>query len=72
MEKLNPGETSEKIKTRFGFHVIQLIEKRPSEMAPFTEMKPEIQKYLYIKEAKKNVSSFIEKLKQTADIQTFF
>lgn len=72
VEKLNPGETSEKIKTRFGFHVIQLIEKRPSEMAPFTEMKPEIQKYLFIKEAKKNVSSFIEKLKQTADIETFF
>ena len=72
VEKLNPGETSEKIKTRFGFHVVQLIEKRPSEMAPFTEMKPEIQKYLYIKEAKKNVSSFIEKLKQTADIETFF
>ena len=72
VEKLNPGETSEKIKTRFGFHVIQLIEKRPSEMAPFTEMKPEIQKYLFIKEAKKKVAIFIEKLKQTADIQTFF
>ena len=72
VENLNPGEISGKIKTRYGFHVIQLIEKRPSEMAPFTEMKPEIQKYLFIKEAKKNVSSFIEKLKQTADIETFF
>ena len=72
VEKLNPGETSEKIKTRFGFHVIQLIEKRPSEMAPFTEMKSEIQKYLFLEEAKKNVSSYIEKLKQTADIKTFF
>ena len=41
-------------------------------MAPFTEMKPEIQKYLFIKEAKKKVAIFIEKLKQTADIQTFF
>ncbi|MEC7785964.1 MAG: peptidylprolyl isomerase [Nitrospinota bacterium] len=71
-EKLNPGEISEKIKTRFGFHVIQLIEKKPPELATFDEMKPGIQKHLFLEEAKKQVASYIEELKQTASIETFF
>ena len=71
-EKLNPGEISGKIKTRFGFHVIQLIEKKPPELASFDEMKPGIQKYLFLEEAKKQVAIYIEKLKQTASIETFF
>ena len=71
-EKLNPGEISGKIKTRFGFHVIQLIEKKPPELASFDEMKPGIQKHLFLEEAKKQVAIYIEKLKQTASIETFF
>jgi len=72
IEKLHPGEFSGKIKTRFGFHVIQLIEKKPSERATFDEMKPGIQKYLFLEEAKKQVASYVEKLKQTANIEIFF
>ncbi|MEE3252855.1 MAG: peptidylprolyl isomerase, partial [Nitrospinota bacterium] len=71
-EKLNPGEISEKIKTKFVFHVIQLIEKKPPELATFDEMKPGIQKHLFLEEAKKQVASYIEELKQTASIETFF
>ena len=71
-EKLQPGEISGKIRTRFGFHVIQLIEKKPPELATFDEMKPGIQKYLFLEEAKKQVASYVEKLKQTANIETFF
>ncbi|MEK9628693.1 MAG: peptidylprolyl isomerase [Nitrospinota bacterium] len=70
--KLKPGETSGKIKTRFGYHVIQLIEKKPSEMAPFEDMKPGIQKHLFLEEAKKHVSVYVEKLKKQAKIETFF
>ena len=70
--KLKPGEISEKIKTRFGFHVIQLIEKKPGEIAPFEEMKTGIQKHLFLEEAKKHVANYIEKLKQNAKIETFF
>jgi peptidyl-prolyl cis-trans isomerase C len=70
--KLKPGEISGKVKTRFGFHVLQLIETKPSETAPFDEMKPGIQKHLFLEEAKKQVASYVEELRKDAKIETFF
>ena len=70
--KLKLGEISGKIRTRFGFHVIKLIEKKPAEIAPFEEMKSGIQKYLFLENAKKHIANYIEKLKQNAKIETFF
>jgi parvulin-like peptidyl-prolyl isomerase len=70
--KLKPGEISGKIKTRFGFHVIQLIDTKPSETAPFDDMKPGIQKHLFLEEAKKQVASYVEELRKKAKIETFF
>lgn len=70
--KLSPGEVSEKVATRFGFHVIQLIEKFPSEQAPFKEMENAIQKHLFMEEAKKLVEAYIESLRKQAKIKTFF
>jgi parvulin-like peptidyl-prolyl isomerase len=70
--KLKPGEISGKVKTRFGFHLLQLIETKPSETASFDEMKPGIQKHLFLEEAKKQVASYVEELRKDAKIETFF
>ena len=72
VSKLNPGEITGKVETRFGFHVIKLIEKRPSEQAPFDELEPAIQKHLFMEEAKKVVEVYIDELRKQAKIETFF
>jgi peptidyl-prolyl cis-trans isomerase C len=46
VEALKPGETSGLIRTRFGFHIIKLHEKRPSFHLPFAEVKDQIIKKL--------------------------
>ena len=72
ISKLKPGEISEKVTTRFGFHVIQLIEKHPPEQVPFDTMENSIQKFLFMEEAKKQVEVYIEGLRKQATIETFF
>ena len=46
--KLQVGKISDIVETKFGFHLIKLIDKKPGEYAPFVDLKDSIQKYLFI------------------------
>jgi parvulin-like peptidyl-prolyl isomerase len=43
---LDPGEVGGPIEDQFSYHIVKVIEKRPSGIIPFEELKPEILEYL--------------------------
>lgn len=44
--KLKPNEISEPVKSQFGWHVIQVLERRTKPVAGFDEMKDQIEQYV--------------------------
>jgi parvulin-like peptidyl-prolyl isomerase len=69
---LKVGETSDIVETEFGYHIIQLMETKPSEYAPFEDVKESIQKHLFMTEAQKLVGRYIEGLRKKADIIVYY
>ena len=69
---LKVGEVSGVVKTSFGFHIIKLNETRPSEQAPFAEVKESIQKHLFMEKANIKVQEYIDGLRKKADIKLLY
>ncbi len=69
---LKVGETSDIVETEFGYHIIQLMETKQSEYAPFEDVQESIQKHLFLTEAQKLVARYIESLRKKADIIVYY
>jgi parvulin-like peptidyl-prolyl isomerase len=70
--KLKVGEISEIVETKFGFHLIKLIETKSGEYAPFSDMKGAIQEHLFMEGARDRVSDYIVSLRKKAEIEIFY
>jgi len=66
---LEPGAISKPVKTRFGWHVIQVSEKKKPGVTPFEEAKDQIVQYLATTQKRKAVETTLKNLKESANIE---
>ncbi len=69
--KLKPGEVSDIVNTRFGYHLIKVVDKKPESTVPYEEIEERIGQYLKQEKVQKEVKQLVEKLRKEAKVETF-
>src|SRR5262249_61211774 len=64
-----PGEIREVIHTQYGYHVIQLEERREGEPKPFDQVKEQIRAVMRNKTLRDRTDQYYEELKKKANLQ---
>ena len=68
---LKPGEVSSIIETRFGYHLIKAIDKKPETIMSYEEIKDKIQQYKKQQKVQEQLNQYIEELKGKAKVERF-
>jgi peptidyl-prolyl cis-trans isomerase C len=66
---LKEGQVSDIVETKYGYHIIKVIERKPKRTPDFEQIKEDLIQFLARKNAEKSYDEFVESLKKNADIQ---
>lgn len=65
------GDISKPVKTQFGWHVIKVTDKKAAGTVPFDQVKEQVVSYLKSNSQREAVQGVLNKLKESAKIETF-
>ena len=68
---LSPGEISEVVETRYGYHVIKLAERKEGSVVAFEQAEPRIEQVLRDQAIQERLRTEIEALRAAGDIEIF-
>ncbi len=69
--KMMPGDMSDIVETKFGFHLIKLVDKKTESKVSYDEAKEQISGYLTQVKVSKEIERFVEDLRKEADVKIF-
>ncbi len=67
---LKIGEISGTVKTRFGYHIVQVTDRKEGRAGSFEEIKGALERQLMIEKQKSLFDAYVDKLKKNAKIET--
>ncbi len=68
---LKLGELSNLVETRFGYHLIKVIDKKPETTILYEDIKEKVGQYLKDKKVHEEVGLYVKKLKEDAKVERF-
>jgi len=68
---LEPGEVSDIVETRFGYHLIKVTGKKPETKIAYEDIKKKIEEFLKREKIQEETRRYAEKLEKKADVKRF-